>query len=152
MVDEFTREQFEAALPINKHTGKTMWVGNGVQSGEYTYTIPIDGQVSIFVRSSVRSYGVSALSGEDSIRAWLVTSDGNPLGSKVSRWITRVKGWDKRMADTLRTLWGWRKAAGNCSCGRPMGIFVTKKKKVFAKCGHCSPTISDWNKVKWLTE
>jgi hypothetical protein len=34
MIDHFTREQFEAALPVDKNTGAALWRGLGVKSEE----------------------------------------------------------------------------------------------------------------------
>ena len=60
-VERFTKEQFESALPVNKHTGQPMWKPLGVIAGygknSYCYIIEIDDQVGIFVRSSVKPSG-----------------------------------------------------------------------------------------------
>lgn len=143
MIDTFTKKEFEAALPRNKETGEPMWDHIGIIQGEHAYQIKIDSDSAIEIRSSVSGSGVSAASGKDSIRAWLVGSDGLPLGSKVSKYTTRRPGWEARTKEVLRTLWRWRKSAGNCeSCGGPKKIFKVKKEgankgRVFCSCDVC---------------
>lgn len=114
-IDRFSREQFEAALP---RTGKTnaLWQHIGLVSGEHCYVIPVQPGVLIYVRSSVGIDGVAAETAQDSIRCWLAAdSTGKPLGSKLNRWISRVNGWEKRMTETLRTLWRVGKKLGKCN-------------------------------------
>lgn len=141
-VDIFTKAQFESALPVHKQTGEPLWRCDGLRDGEYEYLMPIDSLSAILIRSSIHSDGFSAESGEDSIRAWLVNNEDKPLGSKVSKRVTRVPGWETRLKETLRTLWQWRKTAGNCPhCNQPLKIFKVKKPgpnkgRVFAKCEH----------------
>jgi DNA helicase-2/ATP-dependent DNA helicase PcrA len=125
-----------------------------LKQDEYTYRVAgPDRTVSIEVRSSIGQDGKSAPTGKDSIRAWLVDAkDGKPLGSKVSRWITRKVGWQERLRETLRTLWLWRLRAGDCpQCQKPKGIWKVKKESAnkgrpFAKCCHCG------NGFVWLDE
>jgi hypothetical protein len=151
-IETFNRTQFENALPTDRN-GQPLWKPLGVLEGEFCYIIPVDDKSAIMVRSSVSSGGLSAGCGEDSIRFWLIGADQKPLGSKVSRWTTRVTGWQKRMKDGLRKLWGWRKQAGNCSCGQPMGVFETSSKKLFVKCSKCHPKVTDWKtQVRWIND
>lgn len=140
MIDRFTQKQFESALPIHKTTGQPLWESRGFEYGELVYYIPIDSMAGIIVRSSIDRSGLAAATGEDSIRAWLTDNQGQPLGSKVNKYTTRVTGWDARLKVILRQLWGWRKKAGNCSkCMQPLLIFKVNKPgpnkgRVFAKC------------------
>lgn len=142
-VQIFTQAEFEEALPKHKITGLPLCTCIGMEEGELTYFMPIDDTTGIIIRSSIDSTGYSADTGEDSIRAWLVDCNRAPLGSKVSKWVTRVSGWDTRLKDTLRQLWAWRKQAGNCpTCSTPMNIYKVKKAgpnkgRVFVKCGVC---------------
>lgn len=144
-IERFTRETFEQALPVHKDTGEPLWEPLGLVSGEYSYRIPINGgHVAIEVRSSIDNAGIAAESGSDSIRAWLLdTHTGKPLGSKVSRWTTRLPGWEDRLTNVLRTLWQWRARAGDCPiCKQPKGIYKVKKEgknkgRPFAKCFSC---------------
>jgi len=144
-IERFTRETFEQALPIHKDTGEPLWKPLGLVDGEYTYRIPVNGScVAIEVRSSVDNTGIAAESGSDSIRCWLTnTQTGKPLGSKVSRWTTRLPGWESRLTGVLRTLWQWRVRAGDCPhCQQPKGIYKVKKEgknkgRPFAKCFTC---------------
>lgn len=142
-VQIFTLKEFEEALPKHKIHGQPLAKHVGLVEGEHEFRMPIDGDVSITIRSSIGTSGISADTGKDSIRAWLTDTAGTPLGSKVSRWTTRLPGWDERLKDVLRTLWSWRLAAGNCSCcGNPKHIFKVKKAgpnkgRVFTKCSVC---------------
>jgi len=166
MIDQFTREEFENVLPVNKTTGEKMWKPLGIIQGEYSYLMPVDDQVGIMIRSSIGNSGISADSGDDSLRAWLVTykeidkitgaiTITKPLGGKVSKWTTRVSGWEERFISgkesIIRTLWWWRKRAGDCPhCGKPKGVFKVKKEgpnkgRVFSKC-------RDHNYFQWITE
>ena len=151
MIDHFTCEQFEAALPRHKTTQAPLWSLVGVVSGEYVYRVAVDEKVSIEIRSSVRANGQSADTGEDSIRCWLVEKrdmspvvvDWNPIGAKVNRYTTRLPGWQARLTANLRTLWQWRKKAGDCEkCGRPKHVAKSgkpeSKNRVFAKCFDCN--------------
>lgn len=150
-IQRFTQLEFETALPKHKTTQKPLCECQGLQGGELQYHMTIDGQTGILIRSSIDYTGKAAATGEDSIRAWLVDKNLQPLGSKVSRWTTRQPGWDKRLCDLLRKLWTLRKAAGNCpDCAKPMGIFKVQKAgpnkgKMFAKC-------AQHNHFKWLEE
>lgn len=145
-IEIFSRSEFEAALP------KGFWQYAGLDKGEHTYNISITDDILIHIRSSVDSSGFSADTGEDSIRAWLITSGGRPLGSKVQKYITRRPGWDKKLVEMLRTLWGRAQKAGYCkSCKQPNGVFVVKKEgrnkgKLFSQCGQCR------NNFTWLEE
>ena len=114
-VEIFSKNDFEQALPAHKDTGKPLWTALGLKSGEYTYSVPVNGgRVVAEIRSSVGSNGVSAEAGSDSIRCWLVdTKTDKPVGSKVSRWITRQHGWQQRLTNELRVLWQWRMRAGD---------------------------------------
>jgi len=140
MIDKITISRFESALPVDKHTNAPLWTALGLQGGEYCYRIAIDEKTAIFIRSSINASGISAATGKDSIRAWLIDVNGKPLGSKVAKWITRQPGWEKRLTDTLRTLWRWRKSAGDCKvCKTPLGIFkvtaqTESRGRIFASC------------------
>lgn len=157
-VEIFNQAQFEEVLPKHKTTGAPLWVRHGFVEGELEYYMPIDTATGIIIRSSIGRNGLSAETGQDSIRAWLTDKYGTPLGSKVSRWTTRIEGWDKRLCDVLRTLWGWRKQAGNCpNCGAPKRIFKVKKEgpnkgRIYAKCSICESQPAKNNGWVWLTE
>lgn len=148
-VEIFTRQQFERALPVNKTTGEALWVATGLQKGEYTYKIPVNNSCSIEVRSSVHADGFSAPTGDDSIRAWLVGVDGQPVGSKVQAYVTRTSGWDTRMVNMLRRLFTMGLQVTKCpQCNKVAQVFKVKKEgpnkgKLFTKCD-CP------NSFKWL--
>lgn len=144
MIDTFTKQEFEEALPRG-------WKYAGFDGGEYTYLYPVDVEVGILIRSSVGSNGYSADAGEDSIRIWLVRRlDESPLGSKLTRWVTRQPHWHIRLENQIKELVSLRQRAGNCSiCNKPKGIFITKKDgpnkgRPFAKCSDDSHKSFVW--------
>ncbi len=118
-VDIFNRTQFEAALPVHKETKMPLWTSMGMFNGEYTYLLPVSEFASIMIRSSIDYTEWSATSGEDSIRLWLVDPKTyEPVGSKLSTYITRVNGWQVRMTAQLRTLYQLGKRIRPCGCGK----------------------------------
>lgn len=131
--EQFSKEQFEAALPVNKNTGKALWTSLGLDKGEYTYIMPIKNgsvkRVAIMIRSSVDISGFAAGTGQDSIRLWLVNSETfKPLGKKVDAYTTRVKGWEQRMNDKLHLLYAQGLKMHNCpKCND--GVMVERKGK-----------------------
>ncbi|MDP9024250.1 MAG: hypothetical protein M3N13_02595 [Candidatus Eremiobacteraeota bacterium] len=146
MIDNFSRERFEAALPAVN--GAPLWKHLGVCSGEHCYVISVRPGVMIYVRSSLDFSGRCAESGEDSIRAWICSDEnGTPLGSKNERWISRVSKWEARLTETLRTLWRVGSALGRRSLHCPAcdhRLYALKVKKVgvntgrfFAGCPNC---------------
>lgn len=145
MTERFTKEQFEAALPVGSLTGKALWQGLGLVNGEFCYVVPVKPGVLIYVRSSVKADGIAADTGEDSIRCWIAADEtGRFLGSKDSRWIARTSGWRDNMIKTLRTLWTAGRAVEHCSCGT---LKLALKNKTtgawFTKCPTCNP----WRKT-----
>ena len=110
MIETFTRKQFEQALPTHKETSEPLWEYAGLLKGEHVYRIPIpDTNKRIMIRSSVRRNGISADTGDDSIRLWVQyhyrkIDKWIPLG-KLDAWTTRKPGWQDRMTNKLRRLW-----------------------------------------------
>ena len=143
-IETFSKQEFESKLDYLEPQSL------GIIQGEEAYLIKLDGQVSIMVRSSVKEDGYSADTGQDSIRAWLVSGD-KPLGSKVSKWTTRLPEWSERLNGVLLQLTEWRLLAGDCkTCNEPLGIFKVKKAgenkgRVFANC-------RDHKGFRWLDE
>jgi len=82
--------------------------------GEETYLLSLDGQAAITIRSSVKANGISASTAKDSIRVWLVDNAGQPLGSKVSKYINRLQNWQDRLSQNIKILCEWRAMAGDC--------------------------------------
>jgi len=125
-VEIFSRAEFEAALPCLKGTTQPLWSALGVKHGEYCYTLPVKPGVLIQIRSSVKPNGFAAESGADSIRCFISDLDGNGMGSKDQRWITRVPGWGDRMKDVLRLLWKKGNRIVPCpKCSKLMKVFKT---------------------------
>lgn len=126
-----------------------LWKPLGVIADEYAYVVPVTEkgcEFGILIRSSVRADGKSAGTGKDSIRCWIVSmTDYKPWGSKVSKYITRVPGWEKRLTDTLRQLYKMALSIEKCPhCRSWMKVFKVKKEgpthgKIFLKCVICVP-------------
>jgi hypothetical protein len=147
-VEIFTRTEFEQALPVHNRTKQALWTYLGLDSGEHTYRVTPFCQrpYAIFVRSSVHQDGTSAGTGEDSIRCWIVITsddpnqDGRPFGSKISRYVTRVHGWQTRLHDTLYRLASIIKQIEQCpACKQDCPIFKCSKEgdnkgRLFSKC------------------
>lgn len=115
MIDQYSKETFENALPVHNKTGEKLWEPAGFIQGEFCYNIVITHDIKIHIRSSIDQSGFAASTGEDSIRAWLINGNGEPLGSKVNKYTTRVPGWNNRLKEILRTLWGYAQKAGYCA-------------------------------------
>lgn len=126
-IHKFTREQFEAALPVNKVTGVPLWESVGLVQSEYEYSVPVymvgdlptqRPRFSIIIRSSVGSSGEADSTGKDSIRLWIQDHAEN-RGSKRKGYITRTRGWDRRLRDELRILYWIAKIAASRKCPNP---------------------------------
>jgi len=149
VIDIFTKQRFEAALPVHNVTGAVLWKHLGMIQGEHCYSIEVLPGVLIHIRSSMGANGRARNSGEDSIRCWLAADEtGTPLGSKMSRWVTRVPGWEERLTAQLRTFWTIGRKLKPCPvCGKtPRALLVKKegpnKGRWFTDC--CS-------RFQWLT-
>src|SRR3990172_8332986 len=135
-IEIFSKQKFESVLPHK-------WGCLGLIDGEYYYLMPINQDIFIMIRSSIDSSGYCAEAGRDSIRAWLVDKDYQPLGSKVSKWVTRLSKWDDRLIDTLRQLWKMAQFAGYCpNCHLVNDVYKVKKAgpskgRIFKKCRQC---------------
>jgi len=132
MIDTFTKKEFENYLEANH----VSYISLGLVDDEECYNITLDNQVSIIVRSSVKSNGLSADVASDSIRAWLMGRD-KPLGAKTRT--HRQPGWQDRLNSNIKQLVLWRALAGDCKeCNKPKGIFKAKTVKnrgrPFARC------------------
>lgn len=151
MIERFSKAQFEKSLPLIGEI--PCWEHVGLQNGEHCYVVHVKEGVGIFIRSSIKADGLAADVAEDSIRLWLSSDHkGTPLGSKDQRWIARIKGWDKRLLETMRGLWRVGVQIEKCSgCGEMMQALKVRNGKPenvgrwFMVCGKCDR----W--VKWLT-
>jgi hypothetical protein len=154
MIAQFDKAAFEKALPVKRvetHaiSGPSavvetkLWKPLGIVQGEFAYLIPVREPFGIMVRSSVRADGLSASTGEDSIRCWIVNGNLQPWGSRIGRYITRVPGWEQRLLDTLRTLYKMILLIDKCkNCTQYRKIFRVRKDgpnkgKFFLKCTNC---------------
>jgi hypothetical protein len=116
-IDVFGVERFDAALEVFP-TAKCI----GQYKGEYVWVVPVvsDRTIGVIVRSTIREDGVSAGSGEDSIRAWIGRiPDGAPWAPKVfGRWTTRTPGWESRLRQVIEELISLSRAIRACPrCG-----------------------------------
>lgn len=137
-IETFTKEQFENALSQN-------YIYIGLEKGEETYKILAGQFCKIVIRSSIKSNGVSASTGKDSIRMWLNIKRGNsyiPLGRKPAL-TQRIEGWESRMETKLNELIAKGRMitseVGNCDvCDTPLFAGLVKEGKnegrVYAKC------------------
>lgn len=141
MIDKFSKKRFEETLSAIAYTNPqfSQWV-EGWEYGEYVYSIPIDKDCKVVIRSSIDRSGYASDTGENSIRLQLQTTEGKMLGKLDGRWVTRVKGWNFRMIKAVLDLAKLREDSGNCLiCGLPTGIYKVKKAgpnrgKLFARC------------------
>lgn len=141
-IDRFTKARFEEVL-AQAHPD-VRWecegfMGSSIE-GEYRYFATISGHVWAHVNSSIGADGVAAEIGENSIRVWMTDYQGNPLGSKLQRWVTRVLGWEDRLTETLRKVIAIGKVLQYCErCKTVEKVFVVKKEgknkgRLFTKC------------------
>jgi hypothetical protein len=149
-IDRFDLGRFEVALP-RIGPSSPLWTSLGIRDGEYAYIVPVRPGVLIYIRSSVRADGLAAESAKDSIRCWLASDDkGAPLGSKDSRWVTRVNGWEGRLIDTLRKLWRLGHQLEKCPlCGMQCLALKVKKPgpnlgRWFSACPSCANGFQKW--------
>jgi hypothetical protein len=139
----FSKAQFEDALPKDKTNGRALWRPMGLTMGEYCYLLPVKTGVFITVRSSVGANGYCAETGADSIRAWLTDVNGEALGVKVQKYVTRMAGWQGRMIIMLRKLWALAAQLKTCpKCGETYFMYRVKKDgptkgRLFQKCRKC---------------
>jgi len=145
-IDIFTTTEFEDVLSAIAQDLEMTWFRDGVQTGEYHYHFiakvfeSIDDGISIEVRSSIGRDGQSAASGQDSIRIWFANADGDPVGNKAKRWITRVKGWERRLTEQVTEMATIACKVKLCpDCEQIPGVFIVKKDspnkgRWFSKC------------------
>ena len=157
-VERFTAKKFEDALKEAFPTkGQVRYLG--LVKGEHCFFVVCDTKVGVYIRSSVKRSGVSAETGEDSIRMMLVHDwqcdpyelYRNTMG-KADTYTTRTKGWERRMADKIKMLIDWRRVAGDCpKCKKPLKIATVRKEtpnkgRKFATCFDCNTGFV------WLTD
>lgn len=141
-IHQFNKEEFEKALPVNKKTGSTLWKELGLLYGEYCYFVPVTEYTGIMIRSSIGITKYADSSGENSIRMWLVDPNTlNPVGGKLTKYITRVPGWYTRMLKHLRVLYRLAKRVTPCSCGAMIKIWKShtnndKRDWFYLACEH----------------
>jgi hypothetical protein len=131
----FTKQEFEDALPRRKSTDSPLWSLVGVVGNEYQYRIDFDDPngCHLIVRSSINpTNDMADDSGEDSIRVFLMDSNGDFLTAKnasVQRWVTRQENWKNRLYGVFAAYRKLRHLGGDCPvCGKPNKLFKIKKR------------------------
>lgn len=140
----FTKDQFFKVISNYCEESGLKFSERGFFMGEYRYHIYVavvkSHEIFVEIASSIGPSGVADGTGENSIRLWLSGDNGLPLGSKISRWVTRVPGWEKRMIDQIERLTAMGQAIRWCNkCSTLEKIFIVKKDgpnkgKLFIKC------------------
>lgn len=136
--EKFTKTDFEVCLANVRSLRGFECLG--LKGGEFRYFATVSGHVHVYVNSSVGADGFAADEGENSIRVWLTDYNGNPLGSKVQRWVTRVSGWQDRLLAVIEKVVAMGKALQLCPrCNTVEKVFIVKKEgknkgRLFTKC------------------
>lgn len=146
--ERFSKQEFESAL--QNYQPESM----GLVDGEYRYCVnvkvikqdglcserPMDMKINVFIASSIGPSGYADGTGENSIRLWLGDESDKPLGNKISRWVTRVPGWEKRMLESLEKLIAMGKRVEYCTkCHQVEKVFIVhkigpNKGRIFKRC------------------
>lgn len=165
---QFTKEEFEAALPRHYKTNEPLWIYGGYDHGELVYFIPVNrkeqGLVNIIIRSSIHEDGIAAKTGEDSIRIWLEVMEQEygslvrkSLGKGTGSYITRVKGWEERLIAKLREVYGMALKVNRCPvCNKWKKVRIVKRKnknygRIFEICDDCKNE-GKKDQFEWLTD
>lgn len=159
MIDRFSKEEFEQALP--KEGNRQFWEYIGTCGHEYIYAIPVGSKklrpddLQIRIHSSVNvATNIADDTGQNSIRCYLYSPKyDRPIGNSECDWVTRVSGWEGRMLKLLRLL--YKRALQSKRCPKCSGFMVwfkakTKKNKgrIFYKCQN--PACAIWGGwAKW---
>lgn len=131
--ERFTLADFSKALPDSaEHIG--------LVNGEHCFRLEINPDRFVLIRSSIAFDELARETGEDSIRLTLIDKTGQPAGSRVDTYTTRVSGWEERVKSKIEFLQNVVSIAGNCpTCGKPNKVFKTTKPgpnlgRWFARC------------------
>jgi hypothetical protein len=109
MIRQFTKQDFERALPVHQDHGWKLWQHVGVVKGEHVYVIPVHGTTAVIhIRSSVGPSGHSFGHGNNSILIWAMYVDrhGQERPLFKSERTTRQDGWQGRLYNKLHNLYG----------------------------------------------
>lgn len=130
MVEIFTKAEFESVLD-KIATYKPLGI---VQHNE-AYLVDFGNPLAqIMVYSSVAPSGTSRDTGEDSIRAWLVTPELQPIGGKTQKYVKRTKSWRQNLERMLAEIAHLGKYIKPCpTCGQTLALAV-RGDKVYAFC------------------
>ncbi len=140
MTATFTKDDFEKRMKARINKTSTLFDYYGIIAGEYVFTLKVSEFAEIMIRSSVRLNGVAASTGKDSIRCWLVNPDTKEsVGSKVSKYITRVDGWEDRLVNSLRKLYKMGLILKNAD----QRIYITRDGRLVIKEGETWTNVAD---------
>lgn len=147
---QFSKAEFESALPVDSETGEQLWTWEGLIKGEETYRMKVKSNIYIEIRSSIDDSGYAKVSGEDSIRlSLLYHKKGNkfaqPLGK--STYTQRTAGWESRLKTKLRELYGEGLDMKTCPmCGAVLSLRDGKYGQFYGCAGY--PNCKYTEKVK----
>lgn len=143
LIDRFSKSEFESALPAD------LWASRGISGREFVYAVPVlgsrlnDGELEIRIHSSVNVHSnVADGTGKNSIRIYLFSPKFDvSLGKAYGKYITRIPGWQWRMLEQLRKLYGRGQESRRCACGELSAVYTAKtaknKGRKFYKCIAC---------------
>ncbi len=139
MTATFTKDDFEKRMKARINKTSDLFEFYGIIAGEYVFTMKVSDLAEVMIRSSVRLDGRAASTGKDSIRCWLVNPQTKEsIGSKVSKYITRVDGWEERLVIALRKLYKMGRFLKN----ERQGIYITKDGRLVLKEGDVWTTVA----------
>lgn len=151
-IDQFSKDEFEQVLEDYCEERGLSWKCLGLVGSEFEYVIKISKLTWIAIRSSIWMSGFAGDCGEDSIRVWLVEAETlESQGGKISRFITRLPGWQERLYKQLDFMLRMARYTKRCPCGGMIGVYRSKKRNsrkgyYFRACSdrECQETRFEW--------
>ena len=108
MIEYFTLSTFKLGLPLGKG-GKPLFEHIGLVMGEHCFVMQTPNpKIRLLVRSTIDISGLSAKTGEDSIRVIIqrkVGEEWRGIGKTVDAYTTRVPGWSKRLTAKIKEVY-----------------------------------------------
>lgn len=98
--ERFSRDRFEEVL--RKIAEPLSVTHMGMVHGEHRYNVYVGSDVFIYVNSSVGVDNFADSTGANSIRLWIGNAEGKPLAKKDQDYVTRIAGWERRLAATYK--------------------------------------------------
>jgi DNA helicase-2/ATP-dependent DNA helicase PcrA len=124
--ERFSIQDFETALSEALTGSGLSWVNDGYRKNELRFHVEVSKsavtEVTVEIASSIGPDGFADGTGDNSIRMW-VMGGGKPLAAKEQMYVTRVVGWQKRMATVLQAEIAKANDIPLCpKCGNPMKL------------------------------